>query len=143
MKITYPAGITEKDGKFIVEGVEPLGNFLTYGDTLQEAIRYAQDALTGILGSMLDHGDEIPDAPVGRDAEKDIYWIEPDPGVAVPILIRKTRLEVGMTQGELARKAGVSYQQIQRWERSGTNPTLSSLKKVFSAMGRPLELEVA
>ena len=39
MKITYPARITEKDGKLIVEGVEPPGTLLTYGTTLQEAIR--------------------------------------------------------------------------------------------------------
>ena len=57
--------------------------------------------------------------------------------------MKKTRLAAGMTLEELAGKAGVSYQQIQRWERSGTNPTFSSLEKVFRAMGKRLDLDVA
>jgi predicted RNase H-like HicB family nuclease/DNA-binding XRE family transcriptional regulator len=144
MKIKYPVRIEkdEESGVFLVQGIEPLGNVLSYGDTVKEALTYAQDSLTGILGAMLDHGDEIPAPPVLKGKEKDVYWIEPDPKVAIPILVKKTRLEAGMTLEELAAKAGVTYQQVQKWERSGTNPTISSLEKVFRAMGKKLELEV-
>lgn len=144
MKILYPVRIEkdEESGALFVEGLTPLTNVLTYGNTLEDALENAREVLTGILGSMLDHGDDIPDPGAPKGKEKDIYWIEPDPKVAIPILVRKVRLEAGMTLEELAGKAGVTYQQIQKWERSGTNPTISSLEKVFRAMGRKLELEV-
>lgn len=92
---------------------------------------------------MLDNGDDIPDPVRSPRKEKNVYGIEPDPKVASPILVKKTRLSAGMTLEELAGKAGVSYQQIQKWEKSGTNPTVSSLKKVFWAMGKQLDLDVA
>lgn len=134
MKILYPVRIEkdEKSGALFVEGLAPLTNVLTYGNTLEDALENAREALTGILGSMLDHGDDIPDPINPSKKEKDIYWIEPDPKVAIPILVRKARLEAGMTLEELAGKAGVTYQQIQRWERSGTNPTISSIDSYSS-----------
>ena len=145
MKIEYPVriGKDEESGAFLVEGLEPLVNVLTYGNSLEEALAHAQDALTGVLGSMLDNGVDIPDPVRSSRKEKNVYWIEPDPKVAIPILVKKTRLAAGMTLEELAGKAGVSYQQIQKWEKSGTNPTVSSLKKVFRAMGKRLDLDVA
>jgi len=144
MKISYPVKIEkESDEEYLVQGLAPLDNVLTYGMTLSEALDNAREALTGVLGSMLDHGMEIPDpSVVGREA-KDIYWIEAAPKVAIPILIRKARIESGLTLEELAQKAGVAYQQVQRWERSGTNPTVSSLEKVFKALDKKLELSVA
>jgi len=143
MKVTYPVRIEkEKEGEYLVQGLPPLDNVLTWGATLDEALDNASEALTGILESMLDHGVDIPE-PVAGKKEKDTYWIEPDPKVAVPILIRKARLESGLTLEELAGRIGVSYQQVQRWERSGTNPTIASLKKVFRALGKKIELSVA
>ncbi|MCL5285398.1 MAG: type II toxin-antitoxin system HicB family antitoxin [Nitrospirae bacterium] len=143
MKAIYPVRIEkEKEGEYLVQGLSPLDNVLTWGATLDEALSNAGEALTGILESMLDHGVEIPDPVPGRK-EKDVYWIEPDLKVAVPILIRKARLESGLTLEELAGRIGVSYQQVQRWERPGTNPTIASLKKVFRALGKKIELSVA
>lgn len=146
MKASYPIRVkwNTEDGVFHVQGLPPLTGVITYGDTLEDALENAREALTGILGSMLDRGDNIPNpADPSRIMKEGIYWIDPDPKVAIPILVRKARLESGMTLEELAGKAGVTYQQIQKWERSGTNPTISSLQKVFRAMGKNLDLEVA
>ncbi len=144
MKISYPVRIEkDEEGTFIVEGLEPLGNILTYGTTLEEAKDYAAEALTGVLGSMVDRGMEIPEPARPLAGEKNVYWISPDPKVGIPILIRKARIEAGLSLEEVARRAKVPYQSIQRWERSGTNPTISSLEKVFRAMGKKLDLEVA
>ena len=105
-------------------------------------MKNATEAVTGVLGAILDQGGDIPD-PVSPRKEKNVYWIEPNPNVAIPILVKKTRLEAGMTLEDLSVKVGVSYQQIQKWEKSGTNPTIASLKKVFQAMGKRLNLDVA
>ncbi len=144
MKISYPVKIEKgSEEEYLVQGLSPLDNVLTYGMTLSEALDNAREALTGVLGSMLDHGMDIPDPFVQEGKQEGVYWIEPAPKVAIPILIRKARIESGLTLEELAQKAGVAYQQVQRWERSGTNPTVSSLEKIFRALDKKLELSVA
>ena len=146
MKYSWPVRITEEqEGEhryFLVRGLPPLTGIITEGDSLEEALKNATEAVTGVLGAILDQGGDIPD-PVSPRKEKNVYWIEPNPNVAIPILVKKTRLEAGMTLEDLSVKVGVSYQQIQKWEKSGTNPTIASLKKVFQAMGKRLNLDVA
>ncbi len=146
MKYSWPVRITEEqEGEhryFLVRGLPPLTGIITEGDSLEEALKNATEAVTGVLGAILDQGGDIPD-PVSPRKEKNVYWIEPNHNVAIPILVKKTRLEAGMTLEDLSVKVGVSYQQIQKWEKSGTNPTIASLKKVFQAMGKRLDLDVA
>lgn len=142
MIVTYPVRIEKSEGTYLVKGIAPFDNVLTYGTTLTEAIENAREALTGVLGSMLDHGMRIPDPIHPVEKTEGIHWIEPDPKVAIPILIRKARLEAGLTLDELAEKVGVTYQQVQKWERAGTNPTLTSLEKIFRALGKKIDLSV-
>jgi len=143
MKVTYPVRIQKEEDYYSVQGMEPLTGVITDGDTLSEALKNAREALTGVLGAMLDHGMEIPDPSVPVAEQEGVYWIEPDLHVSCPILIRNARREAGMTQADLAQRMGVTFQQVQKWERSGTNPTVVSLDKIFKALGRTLDLSVA
>ena len=143
MKVTYPVKIQKEEDYYSVQGLEPLTGVITDGNSLEEAMKNAREALTGVLGAMLDHGMEIPDPSRQGGEQEGVYWIEPDLHVACPILIKKARLAAGMTQSDLAQRAGVTFQQVQKWERSGTNPTIASLKKVFRALGKNIELSVA
>ncbi len=142
MKIVYPFRVWKEDEDYLVQGLEPLENVLTFGISIEEALMNGREALTGVLGAMLDNGQKIPD-PQKVSKAKDVYWIEPDPSVAIPILVRKAREEAGLTLVELAAKLGVTYQAVQKWERSGTNPKVATLNRVLGALGRRLELEVA
>ena len=67
---------------------------------------------------MLDNGDDIPDPVRSPRKEKNVYGIEPDPKVASPILVKKTRLSAGMTLEELAGKAGSAISR----SRNGRSP---------------------
>ncbi len=142
MKVVYPFRVWKEDEDYLVQGLEPLENVLTYGESIEEALMNGREALTGVLGVMLDNGQKFPD-PQKVSQAKDVYWIEPDPSVAIPILVRKAREEAGLTLVELAAKLGVTYQAVQKWERSGTNPKVATLNRVLGALGRRLELEVA
>ena len=141
MKIAYPARVWPEDGAYVVQGLEPMGNLLTYGDTLGEALDNAQEALTGILGAMMDHGRAIP-APAEAVEKEGVYLVEPAPNVAVPLLIRRIREAEGLSQGELAARLGVTYQAVQKWERPGANPSVNSVGKIFRALGKQLELAI-
>jgi len=48
--------------------------------------------------------------------------------------VKKLRKKVGLTQTELAKKAGVSQSLIARIERGSVDPRLSTLQKILSAM---------
>lgn len=142
MNVVYPFRIWEEDGDYLIQGFEPLENVLTYGENIEDAIKNGREALTGVLGVMLDNGQKIPE-PLKLSKAKGVYGIEPEPSVSIPILVRKAREEAGLTLAELAAKLGVTYQAVQKWERSGTNPKVATLSRVLEALGRRLELKVA
>jgi antitoxin HicB len=142
VKVAYPVRIRKEQGVYTVQGLKPLDNVLTYGKSIEKALGNTREALTGVLGAMLDHGQKIPPPPKTKSA-KGVYWVEPAPSVAIPILVRRAREEAGLTLVELAEKLQVTYQAVQKWERSGTNPTVATLERVLQALGKKLELEVA
>jgi len=55
-------------------------------------------------------------------------------------LIRQARKEAGLTQAELARRAGVKQPEIARLETAGANPRIATLDRVLAASGHSLTL---
>jgi len=55
-----------------------------------------------------------------------------------PEEIRRLRLRAGLTQKELARRAGVSQSLVARIERGDINPRLSTLKKILDVINEAL-----
>jgi uncharacterized protein len=55
-------------------------------------------------------------------------------------MIRRVRLEAGLTQAELARCAGTSQPAIARYEQGDTTPTLATLERLMAACGRHLRI---
>lgn len=56
-------------------------------------------------------------------------------------LIRDSRTAAGLTQAELARRAGTTQAAVARVEGGGVSPTVRTLKKLLAAAGRRLELQ--
>jgi HTH-type transcriptional regulator / antitoxin HipB len=61
-------------------------------------------------------------------------------GVSMPESIRKLRTARGWSQAELAKKCGVSQQQIARLEAPACNPSVETLGEVAKALGRKLSI---
>ena len=57
-------------------------------------------------------------------------------------LIRRARQAAGLTQSELARRAGVKQPEIARLESAGANPRIATLDRVLAASGHSLRLEL-
>lgn len=148
MKLEYYLVFTpeESDPDMInVEGCGPLDGVITFGHGMEEAMANAQEALTGFLASLVEHGEPLPrpeearpDSVTGR-----VYPVEPEPEVAIPILLRWAREEAHLTQGDVAKRLGVSYQAYQKLERPGANPTIKTMKKAARVLGWELELGLA
>ena len=65
------------------------------------------------------------------------------PLLAVRLQLRWARLAQGLSQAALARRVGVSRQQIALLEHPDANMTLRTLERVARAMGLRVEIELA
>ncbi|MDA8091532.1 MAG: helix-turn-helix domain-containing protein [Nitrospiraceae bacterium] len=55
-------------------------------------------------------------------------------------LIRQMRKSSGLSQMQLAEKVGISYQQVQKYEKGVNKLSLSRLKQISGALGVPASL---
>lgn len=91
--------------------------------------------------------DEVYDAvrkklgnAISREDKK--RFVETDPEIKELCLkLRQARKKAGMTQHELARKAGLSQQSVSFIEKGYVNISLKTLKKVSAALGFRLSLD--
>lgn len=56
------------------------------------------------------------------------------------LLVRGARLAAGLTQTELAARAGITQAQVARLEQPGANPTLHTVQRVLTATGHRLSV---
>lgn len=140
MRLAFPMRFQAEGGKYWVQGIGSLSGVLTEGESLDHARAMAREALSLMLASWLDDGKPIPrpDLVEGEGIE----WIEPDPAVSAPILLRWAREDAGLTQADLARRLNVTRQAVQRLERSDANPSIKTLARAMRALGRELHLAV-
>jgi len=136
-----PLRCWSEENVWFVQGLAPWDNVLTYGADREDAMRQAQEALSGVLAALLDQGSPVPEVPETAEGD-DIIWVTPDLRIMVPVWVRQAREAAGLTQGELATRLGVTYQAIQKWERPGANPTIETLQRVARAVGQPLTLRL-
>jgi antitoxin HicB len=141
MKINYPAKIKyiHSDKSYLVEFPD-LPGCLTEGDSLDDAIHNAREALTGYLASIFERNLKIPKP--SRVKGKNVHMIEPEPKVAVPVFLRKQREARKLTQSDVAKVLEISYQSYQRLEKPGTsNPTLKTLERLAKVFDKELHLD--
>ena len=143
MKLLYPATITHdpEDNSYLVEFPD-LPGCITEGETLTEAKSNGREALTGYLSSLFERNLQIP-AP-STVHNKNIHLIEPEAGVAIPVILKQLRENSKLTQSDVATVLGISYQAYQRLERPGkSNPTVKTLERLARVFHKSLHLELA
>jgi predicted RNase H-like HicB family nuclease/DNA-binding XRE family transcriptional regulator len=114
----------------------------TFADTPEQLMAAAQEALEGWLEAHLVDGDAPPRpklrraAPEGRRAMK----VTVRSSLSAALSIRWARQDLDISQAELARRIGVSQQQIAALEDPDKNPTLRSLDEVAKGLGLQLDV---
>ncbi len=135
--LTYYAQVEKEDDGYLVT-FRDFNNIFTEGDTLEDALHNAQEALDGVLMEMAkgDYNIALPSAKQAGD-----YPIPLSPDVAAPLLLHILRHKCDKTMTEVAELMHVPYQQYQRLEHNG-NMTLKSLKRAAAAMGGRVEIKL-
>lgn len=107
----------------------------TEANTLDELREVAKEALELYLDDDYDFQCKIP-FPSEKHAGKGFY-VSVDPSIAFPILLRKARLKLGLTQQEMAQKMGLksigAYQRLETLHKS--NPRLVTIHKISTILG--------
>ena len=141
--IKYPARYEhDKIGKekgYYLEFID-IPDAFTQGYTIEELYEMGQDVLSLILEDYLDENKEIP---IPSTIEGDnILHIEPYPEIAIPLMMKKLRREMGLTQEEAAKKLQISYQTYKKIEEGQrVNPTLKILERIASLFNLKLILD--
>jgi DNA-binding XRE family transcriptional regulator/predicted RNase H-like HicB family nuclease len=129
----------KREGRFWTASFIDAPGCVTQGSTEAKAIAAAREALAGWIEAHLVDG-RSPARP-GKQRRGSVP-IGVEPQLAIAVALRWTRLDAGLTQTQLAARAGVSQQQIAKLERPGANPSLTTLRKIADALGARLELDL-
>ena len=126
----YPAKIKySKEDKVFEVSFYDLKGCCTFGDTIEDALNYAKEALTGWLSVSLDKNKSIP-KPSKRSG-KDDYYISPDLNVSFALKLREERNGKNLTQKQVADKLGITHQAYQKFENPNkANVTIKTIMKL-------------
>ena len=138
--IRYQARIFKDGRRYSVEFPDLPGCF-SEGRTKQEARDNAREALGLYLEEARDVEWAVPRARVRKS--KSYEWTTPPEDVAVPLMIRQARKRHGLSQRQLAKRAGMTVQQLQKLEAPGkSNPTVKTLAAISRALDEQLDIQL-
>lgn len=140
----FYAAVISREGKKWLSEFPDCPGCQTFAESAQELSNEAAEALAGWLEAHLVKGQVPPPPKANRRAPagKQLLHVPVEPALAVAVQIRQARANQRWTQSELAKRAGVSQQQIAKLERPGENPTIGTLVKVAKALDRALDVEL-
>jgi len=131
----FPAVVT-KEGKNLLANFPTCPGCHTFAPPGHDIEHEAKEALELWLESNLQERILPPRPPRTFKAKKGtVLWVPVEPKLAVKLELRWIRDDLGLTQAELAKLAGVSQPAIAQLESPDSNPTIDTLNRVARAMG--------
>jgi ribosome-binding protein aMBF1 (putative translation factor) len=139
----YTALVT-KEGKQTLAEFPGCPGCQTFADPGEDIVARAEEALAGWLEANLVSGQSPPEPTTvrARGRAKAVPIAVP-PKLAVTLAVRWARKHAGLSQAELARRAGLSQPVVARLEDPDHNPTIETLERVAAALGTRLEVGLA
>lgn len=129
-----------KENNYYIVTFPDLPNVNTFGNTKEEALQNAYDALNGCIESDFERGFKIPNPKAYSGT---IYFpITIKPHIELSIMLREIR--ANKSQIEVANMLGISYQAYQKLENPRKcNPTVKTLEKIASIYHKELKVVLA
>ncbi len=127
----YPVDLVEQDGEFIVDFPD-ISECHTVGDTREEALAQARDALETALSLYMDQKRLLPRASLamGRPV------VSPSALAALKSELYMAMKEKNVTKAELARRLKVSKVQVQRLCDIMHQSRLDQIEAALTALGK-------
>ena len=128
--------IIEKEGNDFIAQFPDMTNIVTSGQSKEEALAMAKEALDGCLEADVSQGYSIP-----KPFNKKGYPVSVANHIVVALQLRELRGE--QSQSDIAKKLGLSYQAYQRLENPRkSNPTIKTLERIANIFGRKLSVQI-
>jgi antitoxin HicB len=133
----YRIDLTPDDNDTFLVTCPALPGVVTYGETKEDARRYAVYAIEEILAAYIDDGRDVPLDP-GTDGERVTLPIL----TALKVMLYRELRSAGITRAELARRLGWQQESVDRLFRLDHRSRLDQMEAAFRALGQVLDVEV-
>ena len=134
----YYSKIEKKDNVYFVS-FPNFKNINTYGETINEALTNAEEALNGCIESDFERGFKLPQPLLKKKKKYYKIYLRAHIEIAYKLKILRAK----QSQIQLAEKLGISYQSYQKLENPRKcNPTIKTLEKIAKVLNKPIEIAV-
>jgi len=139
-KFSYPySAVPNGEGGFIAK-FRDIPEALTEAPTIDELREMALDALITAIDFYIEDGKALPSPSAPRKGE--LIATLP-PSVAAKVLLLNTMAEQNCRQADLAKKLGVTRQEVSRLVNLQHATKIDAIAKALYALGKRLELSIA
>ncbi len=135
----YPAKLAPEDGGYVVT-FRDIPEAITQGDTREEAIAMAADALATAMEFYFEDRRQVPPPSELRRGE---VGISLPAGFTAKALLLNEMLAQGVTPSELTRRMGTSPQVVNRIVDLGHATKIDTIADALRALGARLDLTVS
>ncbi len=136
--IEYRVELTPDDNDTFLVICPRLPIVATFGQSEDDALRRAVDAIETALASMIDDGEEIP-----KPARTDRGIPVPLPAMtALKLQLYWALRAAGITRAELARRLSWNRESVDRLFRLDHRSRLEQIEAAFAALGRKVDIRI-
>ncbi len=137
--IRYRVKLTPDDNETFLVTAPDFPDVITYGETREDALRYAVGAFREVIAARMHHKEPIPEPSKIRT--KDDFVTLPLQ-TEIKIRLYQSLEETGVKKAELARKLNLHRQEIDRLMDFNQSTSIGKLESAFAALGKTLNIEV-
>ncbi len=135
----YFAQLLHEDGGYTVT-FRDIPEAITYGETLEEALDMAQDALETAMEFYFEDMRQVPIPSKGQEGER---AIELPISMSSKVLLLNEMIAQRVTQAELARRLGTTRQEVNRMTNLRRPTKIDTIHNAIKALGKEMVIQVA
>jgi DNA-binding XRE family transcriptional regulator/predicted RNase H-like HicB family nuclease len=136
-RLQYVAYVRKEGRRHSIEFPDAPG-CQTFTDREADIYSTAKEAIEGWIEAHLVEGMDLPHTHRRPEANEGRIHITISPKLVLALQFRSMRSERGWSQAEIAKRVGVSQQQIAKLEDPDASPTIETIMKVARAFDRDL-----
>jgi antitoxin HicB len=138
MRYVYPCILHPEDGGGFYFSFPDVPGALTCGDSREEALEMAEDALQAAMGGYIHLEQDIPTPSNATDGQ---YPIALPPVVAAKLALYTAMREQGISQSELANRLGLTESAVSKLLDPDYGSHMTQVMNALKAVGRTLVVE--